>query len=222
MTPEQQTEIERADIIAATVEKMIAENAVLNHLTVGTRIEAEFPGFEYDTTAGDDFRNYIDQSFPEIIGKMAPAKTSDTAAAEPVAEPVVEDPEALRARAHELDQRAGELRARVFALTEARQAARADLAAAIGALVSKLPRKNSDANLRDYLAASQAEREAAKQNGSLRAPSGAFGRSVVDRSASYSHGGGAEDFVRKQMQTGFRRGSAPASQKGRRPPSERG
>jgi hypothetical protein len=41
-------------------------------------------------------------------------------------------------------------------------------------------------------------------------------RSVVDRHAAYSTGGDASDFTRKQLQTGHRRGSLPASMKGRR------
>lgn len=211
MNQDEQIEIERRQHVAAVVNE--CNTAVppvpLNHGIVAAILESRLPGFSYDQKL-DDFHRHLDTM------DTAPAEVpaEDIRESEPVVEPEAAPlniPE-LRARHLHLDQHAASLRASLFKLQADRQVARAELADAIAIWSHTAPKVSAEQNVRDFLAASQAEREQAKKNGASRVPAGGFGRSVIDRTAAYSHGspsGDGSDFVRKQIRVGFRRRPPP-------------
>jgi hypothetical protein len=220
MTMDEQIEMERAEIVAAELHLMQSEGIEPAHDVIWSRLEAKFSGFQYEIDR-DSYERFL-----PIAGEMDTAEPADTAAAEPAtdrsamtADLLPVDADALRALLDDLSQQAGELRAKVFAATEARQAARADLAAAIGALISKQPRM-TDADLRrEFLAASAAERAQAKRDGRS-APVHAAGPSTLDRNASWARSG---NFASNNLKVGHRRGAYSQAMRGAtvKPQSER-
>jgi hypothetical protein len=83
-----------------------------------------------------DVAEHADQSKPQ-----APRQTK-------LAEPSAEmDRDQLRERAIELDQRAADLRSRIYTLTDTRAKARGDVAAAITALQQRIPRPTPEAKM---------------------------------------------------------------------------
>jgi len=186
-------ESERRTIVAEIVAKLDDDGAEITHDTVAAKVEECFPGFAYDPELDDFARN--DQS-----------------------------PDAIRAKVRELDQRAADLRIEIRQHTDERQNARGLLAQCAADFQNGLgPKITAESNARDYLAASLAER-AAHARGDDLPPVPEPGRSVVDRQAMYSGNaaGDASDHVRGQFRNGgFRRGSFPSHNKGRRLPSQR-
>jgi len=187
-------ETERRTIVAEIVAKLDDDGAEITHETVAAKVAECFPGFAYDPEL-DDF----------------------TRASE-------DNPDAIRVKVRELDQRAADLRIEIRVATDERQKMRGMLAQCAADFQNGLgPKITAESNARDYLAASLAER-AAHARGDNLPPVPEPGRSVVDRQAMYSGNaaGDASDHVRGQFRNGgFRRGSFPSHNKGRRLPSQR-
>lgn len=134
-----------------------------------------------------------------------------------LAPPTPEDRDALAA----LNARAGELRGKIFGAARRRVEARTDLDGALTAWKVGRPRISRDSLIRDFLKNSAAER-ARQATGDADMPSAPTpGPSVIDKSCAWGAGGNANDFTRKQMRNGFRRGSLSAASKGARLPSNR-
>ncbi len=89
-------------------------------------------------------------------------------------------------------------------------------------------RLTPEQNARDFIRSEQLKRKARAEALAAMGPSGPQ-RSIIDRMGEYQKHGDANDFARKQMETGHRRGSVPMSAlqsmraRARRakPPSER-
>ncbi len=108
-------------------------------------------------------------------------------------------------------------RARVNILSRDARTHRAALAIAIQTFQSAFAPKTALEQSREFTRTSQEERLAVA-NGT--APRGGNntpvpGPSVLDRSLAYGKDNSADGYARSKMRTGHRRGSLPASQKGR-------
>ena len=125
-----------------------------------------------------------------------------------------ENPEAVLQHVRDLDQEAAELRAEICALKEALGPARAALANAIDAYQRQMGSKITPQDLiRQHLAESVREREA-KKHAPPPAPE-PCANSYIDRAAAQGRGN-ADTLARKNLQTGYRRGSLPSSLRGTR------
>jgi hypothetical protein len=210
------TQIEEARdaMVALVTAQLIQEQQPLNHATVARRLPQDFA---YDTVK-DSFERFVPKAEPEpvpVADISAPVDTRDS----------------LHVAAHEIEQQLFDARGQLAAATTARQLARATVARCLSSFENGGRAPVTDAQLRrDYLAASVLEREQAKTNGSLRIPSGGASKFPIDNQRA-AWGATPEGFVAKNMQVGNRRSFAdangnrtaayPASQRGRKLPSER-
>jgi hypothetical protein len=195
-------EAEREAMVRAVVEKLSAAGAEISHGAMAVWLP---PDFNYDPVL-DDYTKYLAGADAAPIAEAMDTEPSD-------------DAEQLRARADQAASAASALRSRITILTRERTAARSELSLAIAALTSRIPRTTPSELARSFCESEALLRQQNKDRD--REPDQRVNRSRVDATAAYSHGGTADDFARKQMQTGYRRGGSPASRKGARLPSER-
>jgi len=213
---DQEIEATRKKCIASIVETMLAESGtVINHATVGARLEKEFPEFGYDHKSGDDFRVAIDDTLPGLPTPTATAVLSviepiEPAVAEPEPEPEPMDSETLREAIHAGEMRRGEIRSTLHAATGARVIARTILAQTLQAFISGRPHMTAQQLAADFCARAAADRQSAKDCGRDRVPAAAIHpRSVLDRQLAFASGGNADDHLRSRFRTGHRRGAVP-------------
>jgi hypothetical protein len=196
MDMNKQIEQERAEIVRVAAAKMRADGLQVSRASLAEFIERDYVGFGLNN----------DDDIPDVtVAKEADVPSSPL------------DRQALLARSLELDQACATIRVKIEVLLTQRAKARAVLAAAIGSWTSGLPAVSAESVTREFLAASVAERQQAKESGRSVHPSGAFGRSKLDRSAAYARSG---DPAERRLQVGHSRGAYPASARGRKVPSQ--
>ena len=211
----EEIEATRKRCIRHVVETMLAESGtVINHGTVGARLEKEFPEFGYDHKSGDDFRVAIDDTLPALpvptaTAVLAVTEPTDTAATVEV-ESLTMDSEALREAIHEGEMRRGEIRSTLHAASGARVIARTILAQTLQSFISGRPTQTPTQVAQSFCQAAAADRQAAKDVGLDRIPPAAVRpRSKLDQQLAYSTGGNVDgsDAVRARFRTGHRRGA---------------
>jgi hypothetical protein len=212
-----QIEAERRAIVKATVDKLLAEGAVIAHVTVAARLEKDYPGFEYIARV-DNFRTAIDDTFPPVPapavepvpGALAAVESVDELGAPVEPQPDPMDMEEFRDRIHEGELARGEIRSELYGAQAARVIARTILAQCIQAFISGRPKMKPHQLAKGFCADAAAERQAAKDVGRGAHPAhSVHHRSVLDQQLAYSSGGDSNDHVRSRFQTGHRRGAVP-------------
>jgi len=198
-------ENERRTIVAEIVAKLDDDGAPINHETVAAKIEESFPGFQYDPTL-DDFTRVTS-------GEMAAEEATDRGE-------IDDNPDAIREKVRELDQRAADLRIEIRQHTDAVLTARGTLGQCINDFQHGIgPKLTQQDLIREHLAASVAERQRKADGLDPEPQADVPGPSYLDRQqARY---GNSETFARKQIRVGHSRGAYPSSMRGARLPSQR-
>lgn len=202
MSNENEIESARRDIIAEITAKMDDDGLAITPETLAAKIEEYFPGFAYDLA--------LDGATAELNATEA-ADSGEIDA---------DDPDAIRAKVRELDQRAADLRISIRQHTDAVLNARGVLGQAINDFQRGCGSKRTQQDLiREHLAASLAERQRKADGLDPEPEAEVAGPSYLDRQSARF--GDASTFARKQMRVGHSRGAYPASMRGARLPSNR-
>jgi hypothetical protein len=133
-----------------------------------------------------------------------------------------QDPATVREQLRELRDQLANQRAKVQTLSAKLRTARGHVADALQTWVSGIAPRMTATELAQQHCREQAELRRLEAEGKIapRTP-GNIANTAVDRGAAYGHGGNASDFLRKQMRSGYRRGSLPVSARGVKLPSAR-
>lgn len=205
MTDIDTVEAARRAMVKEIVDAMGLAGEALSHEAVAARLPEDF---NYDPQA-DDYEQHVG-------GEMDAVESIDSAAAEKPS-----SPEVLRQRVRDLDQECADARANITILGAQLARARSSLATALQVWFTGERAVSSEDNIRAHLRGALEERTRLAEFGPTAVEQPYPGNSVIDRQAAYSHGGNANDHVRAQMRTGYRRGSMPASARGGWLPSNR-
>lgn len=202
----------RAAAIMSAAHEVIGDGLAVTPATLKARLpDARFPNFG---DVGEDEAQAAFEAIEQEAEQHAASLEAEQPAepeAEPQAEPQPEAPTLAPTEAVENLRLAhvalAEARAAVQTKTNRRNAARELLSAAVMAWQTGLPRVTRDQAVKEAIASFQAEKAERVQTMTC-------GPSVIDRQAFFGKGGTANDFARKQMRTGYRRGALPASMRG--------